>query len=116
MCAQELEETRREAAAVVELLDLRQGGLAQTLDGNFPDLRTSVWQSEGTVQAAVQVSPHARSAAKSPSQDCLPGSRLSVVSEAILRPAALPAEVPEVGLRICMGMRTPGHVLRLLHV
>ncbi|BDA42736.1 probable ATPase RavA [Coccomyxa sp. Obi] len=51
---QELEETRREAAAVVELLDLRQGGLAQTLDGNFPDLRTSVWQSEGTVQAAVQ--------------------------------------------------------------
>ena len=40
----------------MELLDLRQGGLAQTLDGNFPDLRTSVWQSESTVQAAVQVS------------------------------------------------------------
>lgn len=39
----------------MELLDLRQGGLAQTLDGNFPDLRTSVWQSESTVQAAVQV-------------------------------------------------------------
>lgn len=53
---QELEETRREAAAVVELLDLRQGGLAQTLDGDFPELRTSVWQSEGSVQAAVQVS------------------------------------------------------------
>ncbi|EIE24598.1 hypothetical protein COCSUDRAFT_40953 [Coccomyxa subellipsoidea C-169] len=50
----ELEETRKEAAAVVELLDLRQGGLAQTLDGNFPDLRNSVWQSESTVQAAVQ--------------------------------------------------------------
>ncbi len=56
LCAQELEETRKEAAAVVELLDLRQGGLAQTLDGNFPDLRNSVWQSESTVQAAVQVS------------------------------------------------------------
>jgi hypothetical protein len=40
---------------VVELLDLRQGGLAQTLDGGFPELRTSVWQSEGSVQAAVQV-------------------------------------------------------------
>lgn len=54
---QELEETRQEAASVVELLDLRQGGLAQTLDGGFPELRTSVWQSEGSVQAAVQVCP-----------------------------------------------------------
>lgn len=40
---------------MVELLDLRQGGLAQTLDGGFPELRTSVWQSEGSVQSAVQV-------------------------------------------------------------
>ena len=47
---------------MVELLDLRQGGLAQTLDGNFPDLRTSVWQSDSTVQAAVQVSDAGASA------------------------------------------------------
>lgn len=53
--AQDLEETKREAAQVVELLDLRQGGLTQTLDGGFPELRTSVWQSEISVQSAVQV-------------------------------------------------------------
>ncbi len=52
---QDLEETKREAAQVVELLDLRQGGLTQTLDGGFPELRTSVWQSEISVQTAVQV-------------------------------------------------------------
>ena len=52
---QDLEETKREAAQVVELLDLRQGGLTQTLDGGFPELRTSVWQSEISVQSAVQV-------------------------------------------------------------
>lgn len=50
-----MEETKREAAQVVELLDLRQGGLTQTLDGGFPELRNSVWQSEVSVQAAVQV-------------------------------------------------------------
>ncbi|CAK0760991.1 hypothetical protein CVIRNUC_002818 [Coccomyxa viridis] len=52
--AQDLEETKREAAQVVELLDLRQGGLTQTLDGGFPELRNSVWQSEVSVQSAVQ--------------------------------------------------------------
>ena len=52
---QDLEETKREAAQVVELLDLRQGGLTQTLDGGFPELRNSVWQSEISVQSAVQV-------------------------------------------------------------
>lgn len=52
---QDLEETKREAAQVVELLDLRQGGLTQTLDGGFPELRTSVWQSEISIQSAVQV-------------------------------------------------------------
>ncbi len=40
---------------MVELLDLRQGGLTQTLDGGFPELRNSVWQSEISVQSAVQV-------------------------------------------------------------
>ena len=52
---QDMEETKREAAQVVELLDLRQGGLTQTLDGGFPELRNSVWQSEISVQSAVQV-------------------------------------------------------------
>jgi len=37
--AQELEEARKEAAALVELLELRQGSLAATLDGGFPELR-----------------------------------------------------------------------------
>lgn len=52
---QDMDETKREAAQVVELLDLRQGGLTQTLDGGFPELRNSVWQSEISVQSAVQV-------------------------------------------------------------
>lgn len=38
----------------MELLDLRQGGLAATLEGGFPELRATVWQSEASVQAAVQ--------------------------------------------------------------
>ena len=55
LCArQELEEVRREADALAELLELRQGGLAMTLDGGFPELRASVWNSEAAVQAAVQ--------------------------------------------------------------
>lgn len=58
---QDMEETKREAAQVVELLDLRQGGLTQTLDGSFPELRNSVWQSEISVQSAVQVSSCYRS-------------------------------------------------------
>lgn len=93
-----MEETRREAAAVVELLDLRQGGLAQTLDGNFPDLRTSVWQSEGTVQAAVQVRPaHNLQLIPSFSSlliNCLPVSTLSIVCK---RPPIRPAALLPVG-------------------
>ena len=58
---QDMEATKREAAQVVELLDLRQGGLTQTLDGSFPELRHSVWQSEISVQSAVQVSSCYRS-------------------------------------------------------
>jgi MoxR-like ATPase len=38
----------------VELLDLRQGGLAATLDGDFPELRATLWQSESTAAAAAQ--------------------------------------------------------------
>lgn len=47
-------EARRECASLVELLDLRQGGLAAALEGGFPELRATVWQSEASVQAAVQ--------------------------------------------------------------
>ena len=45
---------RGEADALAELLELRQGSLALTLDGGFPELRASVWNSEAAVQAAVQ--------------------------------------------------------------
>ena len=45
---------RGEAAQLVELLSLRQAGLAATLDGAFPELRASIWQSQDSVQAAVQ--------------------------------------------------------------
>lgn len=38
----------------MEILESRQGGLVATLDGNFPELRSTVWQSAPSVQAAVQ--------------------------------------------------------------
>jgi len=50
----ELQEARDEVASLVELLEARHGGLTKTLDGQFPELRSTVWQSEGSVQAAVQ--------------------------------------------------------------
>ena len=74
---QDMEETKREAAQVVELLDLRQGGLTQTLDGGFPELRNSVWQSEISVQSAVQVCTCCRG---SPLQAAWHASRLATVS------------------------------------
>jgi hypothetical protein len=40
---------------LVELLQSRQAALAATLEGAFPELRATVWQSEASVQAAVQV-------------------------------------------------------------
>ncbi|KAK9817098.1 hypothetical protein WJX72_009532 [[Myrmecia] bisecta] len=51
---EELPDAREEAASVVELLEMRQASLATTLDGQFPELRNSIWQSEASVQAAVQ--------------------------------------------------------------
>ena len=51
---QEAAEAHSEARNLVELLELRAGALAQELDGGFPELRASVWQSEASVQAAVQ--------------------------------------------------------------
>ena len=38
----------------MELLELRCGSLASTLDGGFPALRATAWQSEASQQAAVQ--------------------------------------------------------------
>ena len=46
---QELAETQREAAQVVELLDLRQGGLAQTLDERLPG---AAHERDGRARAA----------------------------------------------------------------
>ena len=37
-----------------DLLQSRQEALAATLGGQYPQLRTTVWQSESSVQAAVQ--------------------------------------------------------------
>ena len=54
MATQEVAEAAAECAALVELLELRQGSLAASLDGGFPDLRATVWQSEASVQAALQ--------------------------------------------------------------
>jgi MoxR-like ATPase len=55
----EMEEAKAEAQSLVELLELRQAGLASTLGdgsgiGGFPEMRTTAWQSESAVQAAVQ--------------------------------------------------------------
>ena len=54
MKRQELEEARGESATLVEILESRQAGLVATLDGSFPELRTTIWQSKPSVQAAVQ--------------------------------------------------------------
>ncbi|WIA29519.1 hypothetical protein OEZ86_012019 [Tetradesmus obliquus] len=43
-----------ECGTLVELLQGRQAALAATLEGAFPELRATVWQSEASVQAAVQ--------------------------------------------------------------
>lgn len=48
-------EAAAEAATLVDLLESRVGALAATLDGAFPELRATVWQSESSTQAAVQV-------------------------------------------------------------
>lgn len=43
-----------EISNLVKLLESRHLGIARTLDAEFPELRATIWQSEGTVQAAVQ--------------------------------------------------------------
>lgn len=51
---QELAEVQREGASVVQLLQQRQEALAGTLGQHFPELRSTAWQSESSVQAAAQ--------------------------------------------------------------
>ena len=51
---QELEEARREVGQLAELLMLRQRGLAATLGGGYPQLRSSLWHSEASVTSAAQ--------------------------------------------------------------
>ncbi len=50
----ELAEAVSEADVLVGLLEERQAALTAALEGAFPELRATVWQSEGSVQAAVQ--------------------------------------------------------------
>ena len=50
----EVAECRDEANTLVELLQARHASLSYTLDGAFPELRTTIWQSESSVQGAVQ--------------------------------------------------------------
>ena len=48
-------EALEEARTLVGLLSERHAGLAAALEGQYPELRATVWQSEASVQAAVQV-------------------------------------------------------------
>eukprot|EP01026_Neomeris_dumetosa_P022915 TRINITY_DN1974_c0_g1_i3.p2 TRINITY_DN1974_c0_g1~~TRINITY_DN1974_c0_g1_i3.p2 ORF type:complete len:246 (-),score=42.93 TRINITY_DN1974_c0_g1_i3:208-945(-) len=51
----ELSEVSEEVDQVVQLLESRHANLCNTLDGEFPELRSTVWQSEASVQQAVQM-------------------------------------------------------------
>ncbi|CAD7700318.1 unnamed protein product, partial [Ostreobium quekettii] len=50
----ELSEVQEEVSSLVELLETRHSGLTKTMDGQFPQLRSTVWHSQESVQAAVQ--------------------------------------------------------------
>jgi hypothetical protein len=52
--AQRLEETKATVASMRQLLETKHARLAATLDGNYPQLKHSVWQSEASQQSAVQ--------------------------------------------------------------
>ena len=51
----EAEEACEEATTLVDLLQDRHQAVTNVLDGHFPELRSTVWQSEASVQSAVQV-------------------------------------------------------------
>jgi MoxR-like ATPase len=52
--AERLEETKATVASMRQLLETKHARLAATLDGNYPQLKHSVWQSEASQQSAVQ--------------------------------------------------------------
>ena len=54
MRPQKLEETRKTVASMAQLLETKHARLAATLDGSYPQLQHTVWQSDETVQFAVQ--------------------------------------------------------------
>ena len=54
MNLQRLEETKATVASMRQLLETKHARLAATLDGNYPQLKHSVWQSEASQQSAVQ--------------------------------------------------------------
>jgi hypothetical protein len=83
-------EAAAEAATLVELLEARVAALAATLEGAFPELRATVWQSEGSVQAAVQVGGQAgRIAREVPTCCALPS-----VAPSAHAPASPPSRLP----------------------
>lgn len=49
-----MKEAVLEAGSLASLLRARHAALALALDAGFPELKASVWQSEGAVQGAVQ--------------------------------------------------------------
>ncbi len=51
----ELADARAEAETLVELLASRHAAVVADLEGGFPALRATVWQSPASVAAAVQV-------------------------------------------------------------
>lgn len=53
VCFQEVAEVQSEVTDLVQLLTSRQGELASMLNG-FPQLRSTIWFSEASQQAAVQ--------------------------------------------------------------
>mmetsp|Transcript_22439 Transcript_22439/g.49028 ORF Transcript_22439/g.49028 Transcript_22439/m.49028 type:complete len:583 (-) Transcript_22439:411-2159(-) len=52
--AEEVPEAVQEAATLATLLRARHAALAAALDGGFPELKSSIWQSEDSVRSAVQ--------------------------------------------------------------
>jgi MoxR-like ATPase len=79
----DVKETVQEAESLVELLDLRQGGLAATLDFDFPELRSSLWLSEAGAAAAAQVLAPQTSENRRKSEDLL--REALILREAIVR-------------------------------
>ncbi len=51
----EADEVAAEAETLCELLAARHAALAGTLAWDFPELRVTLWQSDASTQAAVQV-------------------------------------------------------------